>query len=115
MLNDLSILIIGGDNRYVEVMKELAQEGATVYIAGYDTLTEDVDALHTNLKHVNFSKLDALLLPVSGTNSEGEVELARFSKTQLKWTEKMVKQTKKECTIYTGMSNSFLAAIEETT
>ena len=115
MLNDLSILIIGGDNRYVEVMKELAQEGATVYIAGYDTLTEDVDALHTNLKDVNFSKLDALLLPVSGTNSEGEVELAPFSKTKLKLTEKMIKQTKKDCTIYTGVSNNFLDAIAERT
>src|SRR5699024_1575653 len=59
--------------------------------------------------------LDALLLPVSGTNSEGEVVLAPFSKTKLKLTEKMVNQTKKECTIYTGISNRFLEAIAERT
>jgi|SRR5699024_10450024 len=115
MLHDFNILIIGGDNRYVEVMKGLAQEGATVYIVGFETFTEDVDAIHTNLKDVNFSKLDALLLPVSGTNNEGKIKLAPFSKQELQLTEEKIKQTPEHCTIYTGISNDFLDTIARRT
>lgn len=115
MLREMNILIIGGDDRYIEVIRTLTARKANVYLSGYDKLTEKTDGLHIRLEDADFSKFNALLLPVSGTKGDGEIELAPFSSKGLKLTEAMIEKTPEHCTIYTGISNRFLDGLADRT
>lgn len=115
MLDDMTILIVGGDQRYIEVTKELRRQNAQVYLAGFDELTEKIDATHVSLKDVAYNQLDALLLPVSGTDQTGRIQLAPFSSVDLRVTETHLKQTPDHCTIFTGVSNDFLNQLADRT
>ncbi|WP_449354042.1 dipicolinate synthase subunit DpsA [Virgibacillus natechei] len=108
MLNNKKLLIIGGDARYLEVVDKLAAEGATVFIVGFDQLTfDDSNIRQTDLKKVNMSVIDAIILPVAGTTTAGEVE-ATYSDKSIYLSEELFAQTPEHCIIYTGTSNSFL-------
>lgn len=111
----MTILIVGGDQRYIEVTKELRRQNAQVYLAGFDELEEAIDATHVSLKDVAYNQLDALLLPVSGIDQTGSIQLAPFSSVDLKITETYLKQTPDHCTIFTGVSNDFLNQLADRT
>lgn len=115
MLSNHNILVIGGDERYVEVIQQLKSNGVKIQVCGFEKLPQQMDVLHTTLENVDFRKLDAILLPVSGTNEQGKIELAPFSKNDLLLTEQMIKQTPEHCTIYTGISGAFLDWLAERT
>lgn len=108
MLKNYNVLIIGGDARYLEVINYLSAGGATVYVAGFDQLTfHQPNVHHAKLKKINFDIIDAMLLPVSGTNSEGRIE-ATYAHDDIYLTKKMITQTPDHCYICTGISNAFL-------
>lgn len=116
MLNGFNLLIIGGDDRYVEVIHQLENVGVNIQISGFEKLTTSTNAVYKNdLSEVDFKSLDAILLPVSGTNDEGKVELAPFSDNQLFLTQKLVKKTPDYCTIYTGISSTYLDQLSDRT
>ncbi|MFD1848454.1 dipicolinate synthase subunit DpsA [Oceanobacillus bengalensis] len=108
MLNHMKVLIIGGDNRYLEVIKILTLRQASVFVAGYEHMTfEHPNITHCVLTEVNFSKIDAILLPVPGTDINGEVE-ATYSNEIIKLTKDMLEKTPEHCVIYTGITNTYL-------
>lgn len=108
MLKQMNILILGGDQRYLPVIKILAENGATIYLAGFDQLQFHQSAIiHTELETCDFKQIDAILLPVAGTDEHGKVEAA-YSDNPLYLTKNMIHKTPEHCTIYTGISNPFL-------
>src|SRR5690625_1060620 len=90
MLSNHNILVIGGDERYVEVIQQLKSNGVKIQVCGFEKLPQQMDVLHTTLENVDFRKLDAILLPVSGTNEQGKIELAPFSENDLLLTEQKI-------------------------
>lgn len=115
MLNGLPILIIGGDARYLEVLKKLAEDGANVVLVGFDQLSFDYpNVRHSKMNNIDFSEIDVIILPVAGTNAEGKVETT-FSDSDIFLSKEMIAQTPKHCIIYTGISNSFLDHAAEST
>lgn len=69
MLTNLNILVLGGDRRYLEVIKKLSTSNANVYVAGFDKQ----HFINENIKKIELTKFDstklhAILLPVSGTS-----------------------------------------------
>ncbi len=111
MQSNLHLLVIGGDARYLEVIKKLANTGATVYLIGYDQHTfEEKNVKQTTMTTMDFGIVDAISLPVAGTKDNGEVE-ALYSAETIYITEEMVSQTPAHCTIYTGTSNRYLEHI----
>ncbi|KPH75829.1 dipicolinate synthase subunit DpsA [Oceanobacillus caeni] len=111
MKSGLNILILGGDNRYLEVINILASNNMNIFLNGFNKLSFEDPSIHNlETSEIDFSIMDAILLPVSGTDKDGEIE-ATYSNTSIRLTEKQLQQTPDHCTIYTGISNDFLDKI----
>ncbi|WP_141432849.1 dipicolinic acid synthetase subunit A [Bacillus sp. 03113] len=108
MLDEVTILLVGGDHRYIEVVKKLSQENAKIVLVGFDEITLDFpNTSKLEIHQVDFRTLDAILLPVSGVNPDGSVE-APFSSKEVFLTKELVSQTPDHCVLYSGISTPFL-------
>src|SRR5690625_7449003 len=92
---DQLIAIIGGDARYLELIRQLQNlENTTIILVGYDKIEQGF----TGLKQLEFhelevEKLDAIILPITGTNKTGNVEVV-FSDQEIRLTKKWFNQLK---------------------
>ncbi|RAK23422.1 dipicolinate synthase subunit A [Anoxybacillus vitaminiphilus] len=108
MLTGMHVAIIGGDARQLEVIRKLTELDAKLSLIGFDQLDHGfTGAAKVQIDEVDFSELDAIILPVPGTNLEGQVDTV-FSNEKVFLTEEMLLKTPKHCTIYSGISNSYL-------
>lgn len=113
MLHNLNVLLIGGDKRYVEVIKQLSKHAVNLYLIGYDQLDiEGEKVMQTTLANVDFHSMDAIILPVTGTTLKGEIQPS-FSNEKIILTKEMINETPAHCVIYTGVSNSYVDDITE--
>lgn len=111
MLTDMHIAVLGGDARQLEIIKKLTELDAKLYLIGFEQLAQPFSgAVKEKLENVDYSKLDCIILPVPGTNLEGEVETI-FSSEKVILTEELLNQTPSYCTIYSGISNPYLNQI----
>ncbi|MGM7701224.1 dipicolinic acid synthetase subunit A [Pseudalkalibacillus sp. Hm43] len=108
MLTGIKAAIIGGDARQLEVIRKLTELDARLYLVGFDQLDHGfTGATKMDLDELPISELDALILPVSGSGPNGEVETI-FSNKKIQFTEEFLKKTKKDCTVFSGISNPYL-------
>ncbi|MCA1030124.1 dipicolinic acid synthetase subunit A [Bacillus timonensis] len=108
MLTGMHIAVIGGDARQLEVIRKLTELDAKISLIGFDQLDHGfTGASKVQIDEVDFSEIDAIVLPIPGTNGEGHVETI-FSNEQVVLTEEILRNTPKHCTIFSGISNSYL-------
>ena len=108
MLTDFHITIVGGDARQIEIIRKLTEMDATVSLVGFDQLDHGfAGATKKRLDELESETIDAIVLPVSGTNVNGEVETI-FSNETITFTEAFLKKTPGHCVVYTGISNEYL-------
>ncbi|ABO66501.1 MULTISPECIES: dipicolinic acid synthetase subunit A [Geobacillus] len=108
MLTGMHVAIIGGDARQLEVIRKLVELDAKLSLVGFDQLAHHfTGAVKLPIDEVDFADLDAIILPVHGTTLDGNVNSV-FSQEPIPFTEEMVQKTMKRCTIYSGISNSYL-------
>lgn len=106
------IAVIGGDARYIELIRQLQQlDHTTICLIGFDKL----DQGFTGLKQMEFSELepknlDMVILPVTGTDKNGMIEPV-FSDQSIQLTQQWVQQLKSTASIFTGISNDYLTNI----
>ncbi|MGM9986506.1 MAG: dipicolinic acid synthetase subunit A [Bacillaceae bacterium] len=113
MLTGLNIAVVGGDARQLEIIRKLIELDAKVYLVGFEQLDHGyVSAAKEVYEELNFNQLDAMILPVAGTNLDGEVN-SIFSNEQIVITKESIEQTPSHFTIYSGISNSYLDGIAE--
>lgn len=111
MLTDMQIVIMGGDARQLEIIKKLTELDAKVYLVGFEQLDQPfTGAVKEKLHDIHYSEMDAIVLPVPGTNLEGEIETI-FSNEKVVLTEQVLRHTPSHCTVYSGISNSYLNKI----
>lgn len=111
MLTDMQIAILGGDARQLEIIKKLTELDAKLYLVGFEQLAQSYSgAVKEKLHDLDFSQLDTIILPVSGTSLDGEVETI-FSNEKIILTEQILKKTPSHCKIYSGISNAYLNRI----
>ncbi|MCT8139867.1 dipicolinic acid synthetase subunit A [Anaerobacillus sp. CMMVII] len=111
MLTGKHVAVIGGDARQLEVIRKLIELDAKISLIGFDQLDEGfVGATKVQLSQVDFSTIEAIVLPVSGTSSEGEIETI-FSNEKIILNENHLKATPKHCTVFSGISNEYLKTI----
>lgn len=111
MLAGQHIAIIGGDARQLEVIQKLIELDAKISLVGFDQLDGGfVGASKVQLGSLDFSTVKALILPVSGTSVDGEVETI-FSNEKIVLKGEHIKATEKQCTVYSGISNQYLKKI----
>lgn len=113
LLANFSVLMLGGDARYLEVIKTLSQQGVIVYAIGFEQINfESPHILKADFASVDLQTIDAIILPVAGTNNEGIIETT-YANENTYLTRHIIKQTPEHCTIYTGTANSFLINLTE--
>lgn len=108
MLTGMHVAVMGGDARQLEIIKMLIEQDAKITLIGFEQLDHAfTGATKEKISEANFSEMDAIILPVAGTNLEGQVDTI-FSNEKVILTEELLKQTPKHCTVYSGISNPYL-------
>src|SRR5690606_22067706 len=111
MLTGLQIAVIGGDARQIEIIRKLNELDAKLYLVGFEQLDHSfTGAVKEKLINMNLEEIDGIILPVAGTNLNGEVETI-FSNEKVVLTEEILSKTPPHCTIYSGISNAYLDEI----
>lgn len=108
MLQDKNILILGGDNRYLHVMKKLHNECANITAVGYPE--EELTGFNIEraiITDVDFSTMDVIILPVEGMDQTGKVH-PYYSPQAIQLTSAMIASTPTHCTIFSGTANNLL-------
>ncbi|MDO0877231.1 MULTISPECIES: dipicolinic acid synthetase subunit A [Anoxybacillus] len=108
MLTGMHVAIIGGDARQLEVIRKLMELDAKLSLVGFDQLDHGFAGV-TKMKihEVDFHDVDAIVLPVHGTNMDGEIQTV-FSNEKMTFTEELLRQTPTHCTVYSGITNDYL-------
>ncbi|WP_413381516.1 dipicolinic acid synthetase subunit A [Alkalihalobacillus sp. 1P02AB] len=108
MLEGKHIVIIGGDARQLEIIRKLSQVHARISLVGFEQLDDGfIGASKAVMDELDWKKVDALILPVSGTDHEGAVETI-FSNEKVILSAKHLNQTPKHCVVYSGISTDYL-------
>lgn len=103
------ITVIGGDARYLELIRQLQHIPHTkIILIGYDKLERNYfGATQSYFKDIDPSELDIVILPITGTDDNGEVEVV-FSNQKIVLTKSWFAKLKDSSRIFTGMSSVFL-------
>ncbi|GAA3323700.1 hypothetical protein GCM10020331_048620 [Ectobacillus funiculus] len=81
MLTDMHIAVIGGDARQLEVIRKLIELDAKLSLVGFDQLDHGfTGASKEHMHELDFASLDAVVLPVAGTNTEGGIDTIFFKR-----------------------------------
>jgi len=111
MLTGIHVAFIGGDARQLEVIRKCIQLDATVTLIGFDNLESSfIGATKKPLSCDVLKDVDALILPIVGTDDKGFVE-SIFCSKPLQFTEEHVQSLKQECVVYTGMAKPYLKSL----
>ncbi|OZU90272.1 dipicolinic acid synthetase subunit A [Virgibacillus indicus] len=104
------IAVIGGDARYLELIRQLqGLDNTTIILVGYDKLEQGFTGLtQMDFKDMELENVDGIILPITGTDSEGNVETV-FSDQPILLTKQWFKQLKKSALVFTGMANDYLS------
>lgn len=103
------IAVIGGDARYLELMKKLkALPQKEVVLVGFDKLEQSFIGLKQyELSEIEPADLDVVILPITGTDAKGNIETV-FSDQQIQLEESWFKMLKSTSIVFTGISNAYL-------
>lgn len=111
MLTGMQIAVIGGDARQLEIVRKLTELDAKLSLVGFEQLDHAfTGAVKEKIDEVDFSNIDSIILPVPGTNLEGQVETI-FSNEKVCLVEEMLLKTPPHCSVYSGITNSYLSGI----
>lgn len=115
MLTGLNVAVIGGDARQLEVIRKLTELDAKLFLVGFDQLDHGfTGAIKVKIDEIQFEEIDVIILPIPGTNPEGIIETV-FSNEEVKLTDALLTSTPPHCVIYSGITNSYLDKIVEST
>ncbi|SES76552.1 dipicolinate synthase subunit A [Oceanobacillus limi] len=110
------IAVIGGDARYLELIRQLkGLPDTSIILVGYDKLEQGF----TGLKQMDFTdkdahEIDVVILPITGTNKEGKVEPV-FSDQEIMLTKDWFSNLKDSAVVFTGITNDYLTKVTEET
>ncbi|MFC7442758.1 dipicolinate synthase subunit DpsA [Laceyella putida] len=113
MLTSKHVVFLGGDARQLEVIKSCIQMNARVSLIGYDNLQSPLSG--ASLKELTtevLSKADVLVLPIVGTDEQGNVSSVFTSKT-LVLTEEHLASLPKHCIVFVGIAKPHLKELCE--
>lgn len=104
-----TIAVLGGDARYLELIRQLQiLPNTTLLLVGFDRLEQGF----TGFKQIEFQdldlkKLDAIILPITGTDSNGKIETT-FSNEEIVLTRTWFEKLDESTIIFTGITNEYL-------
>ncbi|MEN2766397.1 dipicolinic acid synthetase subunit A [Ornithinibacillus xuwenensis] len=110
------IAVIGGDARYLELIRQLkAIENIEIILVGYDKLEQGFTGLNqVDFQELEVENLDVVILPITGTDDKGKVETV-FSIQDINLTEEWFQRLKKSSVVFTGITNEYLTTVTRRT
>ncbi|WP_085992367.1 dipicolinic acid synthetase subunit A [Oceanobacillus senegalensis] len=104
-----TIAVIGGDARYLELIRQLQMlSETTIILVGFDHLEQGFTGLKKmDFEDLELNQLDIIILPITGTDLDGNIETV-FSDQKIKLTKDWFHQLKDSTTVFTGITNAFL-------
>jgi len=100
-----NILIIGGDERELEVGKVLQEQGLQVKVVGFDNYPHSIPLEKVSLLEA-VDIADAIITPLPGTNDKGSV-YALYSKEEIHLTREVLKNIKTGIPLFIGKAKPF--------
>ncbi|KIL50522.1 hypothetical protein KP77_18970 [Jeotgalibacillus alimentarius] len=95
--------VIGGDARQLVIAEKLCEIGAEVYLCGFDQLNMTEPGYRkAKIDEIPFNSVDAVIFPVSGISSSGEIK-SSFSAENLAIDHEQLDQLHEECLIFSGI------------
>jgi dipicolinate synthase subunit A len=111
MLTGIHVAFVGGDARQLEVIKRCIQLDASVTLIGFDNLESIfTGATKKPLTCDMLKDVDALVLPMVGTDDNGFVE-SIFCSKPLQLVEEHAVALPRTCVVYTGMAKPYLKSL----
>lgn len=107
VLSGIKIAIVGGDERELVLISELALRGADVIVTGFPKERISTKVIHVSTVEEACNKANVLILPVPGTNAEGMVR-AVYATEEFELTEKVISNLAPNALIIIGSARSFL-------
>lgn len=103
------IAVIGGDARYLELIRQLqALPELNTSLVGFDKLEKGFTGINqTDFTDLDQGKLDAVILPITGTDQQGYVETV-FSDQTVQLTREWFEGLDDKVAVFTGISTNFL-------
>ena len=113
ILTGVSIAIMGGDDRQLEVIKQFTELDASLYLIGFDDLKVTSNGVLKSEWHNEICRqMDAIILPVVGTDEYGTIS-SNFSNQPILFTENHISCLPKHTKIYTGLAKTYLKQLTE--
>lgn len=112
MTTELTIAVLGGDARYLEMIRSLqCSANASVFAVGFEQISQSfTGGIQRELEDIDPQSLDAVILPIPGVGSNGQIETV-FSDKNIQLTESWVDQLPNDCVIFTGITNDYLTEL----
>jgi dipicolinate synthase subunit A len=103
------IAVIGGDARYLELIRQLQSlSDTTIILVGFEKLEQGFTGLQQmDFHELNPAEIDAAILPITGTDSRGNVETV-FSDQPIKLEKEWFQKLNKSALIFTGNTSDYL-------
>jgi dipicolinic acid synthetase, A subunit len=115
MLTNRHIVVLGGDARQIQVIEKLISLDARLSLVGFDQLDRNFDgAAKVTMDELHAEEVDSIILPVSGTDDQGQIETT-FSNEVIRLTRDWIEKTPEHCVIYSGIATSFLNRLSQAT
>lgn len=106
------IAVIGGDARYLELIRQLqAIENIELVLVGYDKLEQGFTGLNQkDFNELDVENIDIIILPITGADEEGKVETV-FSDQDIYITKDWLDRLKESAVIFTGITTNHLSEL----
>lgn len=106
------IAVIGGDARYLELIRQLQTlPNTTIVLVGFDKIEQGFTGLtQVDFQDLAVEKIDVVILPITGTNESGNIEVI-FSDQSIHLTKKWFQRLKKSTPVFTGIANEYLTSV----
>ncbi|NIK10840.1 dipicolinic acid synthetase subunit A [Alkalibacillus almallahensis] len=113
MLTGKTALIVGGDARYIELMKQLLLYDASVYAIGFDDAEDELTGvISITEQQVDHTTIDFVVLPISGVDEEGFVD-THFRRPSIQLSDEWFTSFSDDCTVFTGIMTPYLNQLSE--
>ncbi len=111
---DRLIAVIGGDGRYLELIRQLQSlPDTSIILVGFDKLEQGFTGLkQMDFHDLNPEQLDTIILPITGTDDSGNVE-AVFSDQKIRLYPEWFRRLRDTAAIFTGITNVYLREAAE--
>ncbi|GAA5415155.1 dipicolinate synthase subunit A [Paraliobacillus ryukyuensis] len=105
----IRMAIIGGDARYLDMIKKLNEnDNLSMELVGFDQLDQGFAGVKkTNFSGLEVEKLDVVVLPIPGINENGMIDTV-FSNDHIQFSEDWFKRLPNHTTIFTGITTPYL-------